>query len=97
MAFLMYYNTGMANAFGAGSFSPLAYVVPVLYLVALSYLALSLFPFMSAEKLRKLVPVFVVLAALWSVWAGPTAAMMAFFYLLLWLRVYDLRRSTEKS
>ena len=108
--FPMFFGIGMANAFGPRSVSPLAYFLPILSVVAFGYPALSLFPLMSAEKGRKVVLVVVGLAALWAVWAfvstvirwpqsqggGPTGAIMAFFYLLLWLRVYDLRRSTEE-
>ena len=108
--FPMFFGIGMANAFGPRSVSPVAYVLPILSLVAFGYSALSLFPFMSAERGRKVVLVVVALAALWAVWAfvstiirwpqsqgggGPTGAIMAFFYLLLWLRVYDLRCATD--
>jgi hypothetical protein len=107
----MFFGIHMANAFGPRSVSPLAYILPLLSLVAFGYPALSLFPFMSAEKGLKVVLVIVTLAALWATWSfvsnvigwpqstggGPAGAILAFFYLLLWLRVYDLRRLTEEA
>jgi hypothetical protein len=106
--FPMFFAVFMANAFDPRPVSPLAYVIPVHSIVAFGCPALSLLPFISAEKGRKVV---LEVFALWAVWAflstgirwpqnqggGPTAAIMALFYLLLWLRVYDLSCFTDDA
>lgn len=108
LAFPLFLNIEMANAFGPRSVSALAYLLPTVGILALTYPALSLFPFMSAEKGRKVLLAAVGLAVVWTLvsfvrtmirWPqsqgnSTTGAIMACFYLLLWLRVYDLRRDS---
>lgn len=109
--FPLFFDIQMANAFGPRSMSSAAYIFPIFVILAFGYPALSLFPFMSAETGRKVVLAIVGLVVLWSTFlflrtmirwpqsqgGGPVAAIMAYFYLLLWWRVYDLRRATDES
>jgi magnesium-transporting ATPase (P-type) len=49
----MFFNIRMANGFGPRPVSSAAYVLPLFVILGFSYPALSLFPFMSAEKVGK--------------------------------------------
>lgn len=107
--FPMFFGIGMANAFGPRSVSPVAYLGPLLAIIAFGYPSLSLFPFMSADRGRKVVLIIVGLVVIFTVgsfistairWpqtqgGGAMGGMMGIFFLLMWLRIYDLRIATE--
>ena len=87
------------------------YLLPLFTLVGYVYPTLSLYPFMSGRSGRMVAFTFAAVSVLWAVgsfvveavrWPQTTSGFMYFqrgvfavFYLLLWLRVYDLRVSSE--
>ena len=108
--FPMVLEIRMENAFHPGSVSPIALIRPLIDISMRVYPALSLFPFMSAACGRKIVLAIAGIVVLFSVgsfisdvirWGQgyigdrAMAGIMAIFYLLLWLRVYDLRIATD--
>ena len=88
----------------------MAYLRPGLVTVAYGYAALSVFPFLSANRARRNVVALVGLVIIinlgafifaafpWPAADGriPQVDIGIICYLLLWLRIYDLRMETEK-
>lgn len=104
------FGIGMANAFGPRDVYSMAYLRPALVTLAYGYAALSVFPFLSAKRARRNVVVLVGLVIIinlgafiytafpWPAADGriPQVDIGIICYLLLWLRIYDLRMATEK-
>jgi hypothetical protein len=68
ISYPLFFFISMGNAFGPSSASFFTYALPILPFIAFGYSALSLFPFLSAEKGRKAVLGMVGLVILWVLW-----------------------------
>jgi hypothetical protein len=89
------------------------YILPLLTLVGFIYPALSLYPFMSGRSGRIVAFTFAGLSVVFAIGSFVAEAvrwpltqnggmyyqpgLIAIFYLLLWLRVYDLRAASETA
>lgn len=89
------------------------YIRPLLTLVGFIYPALSLYPFMSGRSGRIVAFTFAGLSVIFAIGSFVAEAvrwpltqsggmyyqpgLIAIFYLLLWLRVYDLRAASETA
>jgi len=100
----------MANAFGPRNVSPIGYVFPLLTLAFFALPILALFPFVSRATARRVAAMLfggAVLIAigftLYSLFtrpkgyfgSGPAYGQLGLLFLLLWLRVYDIRCKLE--
>jgi len=108
--FPMFFGIGMANAFGPRNVSPIGYVFPLLTLAFFALPILALFPFVSRATARRVAAMLfggAVLIAigftLYSLFtrpkgyfgSGPAYGQLGLLFLLLWLRVYDIRSKLE--
>ncbi len=111
-AFPMFFNISMANAFGARHVSPVAYFFPLVVLAFFAIPAVALFPFVPLSKARwigiiffgvalSLTIVAVIYGLFWqsrgSFHPPPAFGQLGLLFLLLWLRVYDIRSAVKES
>ena len=109
--FPMFFGINMANAFGPRPVPLLAYVSPILRFAVFMVPALLLYSWVSPSRGRMIVILLfglVVVLSIGSVivslvqWPSNSSSsywygLLALFYLLLWLRVHEMRRSLEAS
>jgi hypothetical protein len=110
--FPMFFNISMANAFGPHNVSPVAYLLPLATLTFFAIPAVALFPFVQLSKAKWIGMIFfgiaLALTAISAIYAllmksrgsfSPSAAygQLGLLFLLLWLRVYDVRSALNKA